>query len=277
MKTVQNQTFSPALPCGFTVSRIEDIRTKGYFDPYNIDDSRNLTVDMDTALSGASFLQDCHGNPVTVTGPDGTSSQRILYPDSDCCAESSGGTQVFGTQNVMIRGNILVYVDLILCDNCNRETKFTVCAEVPVATEARPMCLTNFFEICIPASTEHAFLPRFTELSSISSDARLATNNCGRDINVNSNGEVSANLILSICVTAEKTVVAPVQMCVLSTGIVDVPAQINSGCSGFPSMFANNTAKVTSNGTCKSVHEKENHCGCDSIFDKDTDCGCKTR
>lgn len=274
MKTVQNQTFSPAIPCGYTVSRICDIRTKGYFDPCNINDSRNLTVDMDTTLSGAAFLQDCHGNSVTVTGPDGTPSQKILYPDSDCCAEEGAGTQVFGTQNVIIRGNILVYVDLILCDNCNRETKFTVCAEVPVATEARPMCLTNFFEICIPASTEHAFLPRFTELSSISSDARLATNHCGRDINVNSSGEVCANLIISVCVTAEKTVVAPVQMCVLSTGIVDVPAQTSTGCNGFPSMFGTNTAASGGGGSCRTIHEREHDCGCEPLFDRNTDCGC---
>lgn len=263
MKTIQNQTFSPAIPCGFTVSRVADIRTRSFFNPCNADDSRNLTVELDTNLSGATFVQDCHGNPITVVGPDGLSSQKILYPDVNCCDDDCMGTSVFGTQNVIISGDIQVFVDLILCDNCNRETKFTVCATVNVASESRPMCLTNFFEICMPASTEHAFLPRFTELSSVSSNVRLATNNCGRDITIDSNGELRANLILSICINAEKSVVAPAQISVLSTGMAEVPAQTNSGCNGFPTTFASGiTAADTSE-----------RCGCNDTYDYDNDCG----
>lgn len=285
MKTIQHQTFSPAIPCGYTVSRIADIRTRAFFNPCNIDDPRNLRAEMDTTLSGATFVQDCHGNPVTVIGPDGLTSQKILYPDNTCCDEDCMGTPVFGTQNVKISGNIIVYIDLILCNNCNHETRFTVCAEIPVATESRPMCLTNFFEICIPASTEHAFLPRFTELNSISSEVRLATNNCGRDLTINSNGELSGNLIVSVCVNAEKTVVAPVQMCVLSTGMADVPAQTNSGCNGFPAMFASGITTADTEEGCgcgdhrhNRTFDRDNDCGCNDghHHDRHDDCGCGT-
>jgi hypothetical protein len=298
MKTVQNQTFTPAIPCGFTISRIVDIRTKSFFNPCNIEDPRNLTVDMDTTLSGASFLQDCHGHPVEVIGPDGTYSQKILYADSGCRRENTG-VPVFGTQNVSISGNIMVYIDLILCDNCNHETKFTVCAEVPVATRAKPMNLTNFFEICMPANTDAAFLPRFTELTSCGSEARLATNNCGCDLNLTSDGELCVNLIVALCVTAEKKVVAPVQMCVLSTGLADVPSQTNSICTGFPSMFAGNFGGRDSddngNNDCgcftpyyrrhdecgcnESSHNRHNHdCGCEPVppHHHNNDCGCET-
>ncbi len=282
MRTIQNQTFSPAIPCGYTVSKVADIRTKAFFNPCNIDDTRNLNAEMETTLSGATFVQDCHGKPVKVIGPDGSFSQRILYPDDNCCDADCMGTPVFGTQTVMISGNVIVYVDLILCNNCNHETRFTVCAEIPIATESRPMCLTNFFEICIPASTDHAFLPRFTELSSISCEARLATNNCGRDLTINGDGELSGNLIVSICVNAEKTVVAPVQMCVLSTGIADVPSQTNTGCSGFPSMFAGGitSADTRENCGCDDDHERHstfnrrNNCGCDTGLDRSADGGC---
>lgn len=288
MKTIQNQTFTPCIPCGFTVSRVADIRTKSFFNPCNVDDPRNLTVDMDTTISGATFVQDCHGNPVTVIGPDGKCSQKILFPDTNCCDEDCMGTSVFGTQNVTITGNILVFVDLIVCDNCNRESRLTVCADVAIATESRPMCLTNFFEICMPASTEHAFLPRFTELSSISSEARLATNNCGRDISINSKGELCANLIISICVNAEKTVVAPAQVCVLSTGMADVPSQTNKGCNGFPSMFAGGITAADTEERCGCDDDRDrdrdrrrrSDCECEPcsdhsmIFDNSADCGC---
>lgn len=268
MKTVQNQTFSPAIPCGFTISRIADIRTKSFFNPCNIEDPRNLTVDMDTTLSGASFLQDCHGHPVEVIGPDGTYSQKILYADNGCCRDHTG-VPVFGTQNVSISGNIMVYIDLILCDNCNHETKYTVCAEVPVATKAKPMNLTNFFEICIPANTDAAFLPRFTELTCCGSEARLATNNCGCDLNLTSEGELCVNLIVALCVTAEKKVVAPVQMCVLSTGLADVPSQTNSVCSSFPSMFAGNF------GGRDRDDDGNNDCGCFTpYYRRHDECGC---
>ena len=280
MKTVQNQTFTPAIPCGYTISRICDIRTRSFFNPANIDDPRNLTVEMETTLSGASFLQDCHGHPVEVIGPDGTYSQKILYADN-CGCDEGRGVPVFGTQNVSISGNITVYIDLMLCDHCNHETKFTVCAEVPVATKAKPMTLTNFFEICMPSNTDTAFLPRFTELTSCGSEARLATNNCGCDLNMTADGELCVNLIVALCVTAEKKVVAPVQMCVLSTGLADVPSQTNTVCSGFPSMFAGNfgdSGSGTSGDSCgcgTPYTTTRNSCG-NSPVHHHNDCGCGT-
>ena len=291
MRTIHNQTFSPEIPCGFTVSRIADIRARAFFNPCNAEDSRNLTVDMDTVLSGASFVQDCHGNPVEVVGPDGTFSQKILYSNNDRCDDECMGTQVFGTQNVSISGNVQVFIDLILCDHCNHETCFTVCAEVPIATAARPMTLTNFFEICMPASTDHAFLPRFTELTSVACEARLATNNCGRDLNINSDGQLSGNLLIALCVTAEKKVVAPVQMCVLSTGMAEVPTQNNSICSGFPTMFANGITRADTRAGCgcgcdddnrrggrNRGRDRDNDCGCssDNDCDRNNDCGCSS-
>lgn len=267
MRTVHNQTFTPAIPCGFTVSRVCDIRAKSFFNPCNVNDPRNLTVDIDTSLSGATFLQDCHGNPIEVSGPDGACSQKILFADNNCCEEDCKGTPIFGTQNVSIHGNVQVFVDLILCNNCNHETKFTVCAEVPIATASNPLVLTNFFEVCMPASIDHAFLPRFTELNAISCEARLATNNCGRDLTLNSNGELCGNLIVALCVSAEKKVIAPVQICVLSTGMADVPTQNNSICSGFPTMFANGITAA----------DTEANCGCDDDDDDDDNCGCNGR
>lgn len=281
MKTVQSQKFSPRIPRGYSICKVADIRTEAFFDPCNTGDPENLNVEMDTTLSGATFLKDCHGNCVTAVGPDGFSSQKILYPDSGCCDDESMGTPVFGTQNVVITGCIKIYIDLILRDSCGCESKFTVSAKVSIATSKRPMCLTNFFEICIPSSTEQAFLPRFTELSNIGSEARLATNSCGRDITVGQNGEISANLIISICVNAEKTVIAPVQMCVLSTGMAEVPSHTGtSGCNGFPAMFAGNMTSGDDRGDgcgcgCDNDNDdNDNDCGCGCDDDYNSGCGC---
>ncbi|MFR2966388.1 MAG: hypothetical protein ACLTK0_08365 [Anaerovoracaceae bacterium] len=60
------------------------------------------------------------------------------------------------------------------------------------------------FEICMPSALDTAFLPRFTEFCNSACEARLATNNCGRDLTVDNNGCVSGNLIIAICVTCEK-------------------------------------------------------------------------
>lgn len=281
MRSVQNQTFTPAVPCGYTISRVCDIRAKAFFNPANINDPRNLTVDIDTSLSGASFLEDCHGDPVTVNGPDGMCSQKILFAENCGCDDEGRGTQIFGTQNVRISGSVQVFIDMILCNNCHHETKFTVCADVPVATASNPLMLTNFFEICMPSSTDHAFLPRFSELTAVKPEVRLATNNCGRDFNIDSEGRLTGNLIVALCISAEKKVTAPVQICVLSTGMADVPSQRNSVCSGFPAMAAGPiTADNGSDCGCGSNHpgwHTHDGCGCNndnSSWNIHDHCGC---
>ena len=111
---------------------------------------------------------------------------------------------IFGTQNVRMWGNIIVYLDLCICDSCGRESSMTCCAEVNIASPSHPLVLTNFFELCMPSTGNSAFLPRLTELCNSGFTCRLATNNAGRDLCVSPNGEISANLIVGICVTMEK-------------------------------------------------------------------------
>ena len=67
MKTVQGQMFSPNIPCGSTISRVVDIRCKRFFNPCNVDDPRNLNLDVNTDVykrqvipySSASFSTAC--------------------------------------------------------------------------------------------------------------------------------------------------------------------------------------------------------------------------
>ena len=86
MKTVQCLKFTPAIPPGCSVSRIIDIRCKKVFDPSQASSSDNLTLDMETGISGAYFVNECNSVVETV-GPDGVPSEKILFADtSDCDA-----------------------------------------------------------------------------------------------------------------------------------------------------------------------------------------------
>lgn len=250
MKTVQHQRFTPDIPPGHTVVRVIDIRCKRFFNPCNVDDPRNLTLDIDTSISGATFLRNAKGDEIKVVGPDGTLSEKILFAETRECDEKCMGTPVFGTQNVSITGNVIVHIDLLLCDRCNNERVFTVCAEVNIARAEHPLVLTNFFEICMPSTIDTAFLPRFTEFSNVACETRLATNNCGRDLTVTPDGEIFGNLIIALCVSCEKKIVVPVQLCALSTGFAEIPTQTNPVCTTFPTLFPNRISEHDTEENC---------------------------
>ncbi|MBN7772384.1 hypothetical protein [Clostridium aminobutyricum] len=262
MKTVQNQRFTPNIPRNHRVKRVIDIRCKRFFNPANIDDPRNLKLELNTSISGATFLQNAQGQPIQVVGPDGTFSEKILFADTTDCDDQCMGTPIFGTQNISVTGNVQVFVDLLLCDRNNNEVVFTVCTDVNVATATQPLVLTNFFEICMPSTIDTAFLPRFTEFCNTACETRLATNNMGRDLSISQNGEVSANLIIAICITCEKKIVVPVQLCVLSTGFAQISPQVNAICTTFPTLFPQQIKESDTLENCGEVSPEEDEVEC---------------
>ena len=114
----------------------------------------------------------------------------------------------------------------------------------------------------MPSVIDTAFLPRFTEFCNSACEARLATNNYGRDLCIGPDGTVSGNLIIAICVTCEKKIVVPVQICVLSTGFVQVSAQQNPVCTTFPTLFPNQIKPSDTMENCGVVagDRDENQC-----------------
>lgn len=242
LKTVSAQKFSPAIPNGFRLIGVSGISCRKFFNPANINDSANLTLKCNTTVSGASFVCD-QGGEAKVVGPDGTLSERILYADTSECDEEGKGTPIFGTQKVNISGQVVVTLNLILMDNFGREVTFPVSANVSIATAASPLVLTSFFEMCMPSVHQTAILPRFTELCNVSCETRLATNSYCRDLTINSGGEVCGNLIIALCVNCEKKIIVPVQLCVLSTGFVEVSPDTSQICSSFPQLFPNQLQK----------------------------------
>lgn len=278
MKTVQNLKFTPAIPSGCTVSKIIDIRCKKVFDPAQAKSHDNLTLDMETGISGAYFVNDCNSVVETI-GPDGIPSEKILFADTSECDSTGCGTPIFGTQNAKVWGNIVVYIDLCVCDSCGRESTMTICAEVNIAKPSCPLVLTNFFELCMPSTTNAAFMPRLTELANAGFTCRLATNNASRDLCMGSNGEITANLILTICLTVEKKITVPVQLCVLSTGFTEAPLQENvSGVVTCPGLFPERNDSGSDPGTYQSESSAciTNPCcdPCGTSVSGDSDCGC---
>ena len=267
LRTIQEQIFTPAIPSGFRIIGISGIKCRKFFNPVNINDPANLKVTADTCISGASFVKNGSGD-VTVIGPDGTMSEKILYADTSVCDAEGNGTPVFGTQNVSITGSLTVTLNLILMDNCGREICYPVTANVNVASSQNPIVLTGFFEMCMPSVYNTAFLPRFTELCNLACETRLATNNCVRDLNLNANNEVTANLIISLCVACEKKIIVPVELAVLSTGFIEL-SEVSSiqACNTIPQF---NPDPVTANGS--DSYGTGTGCGCGTTFDP---CGCK--
>lgn len=273
MKTVQNQSFTPKVPQGHRVKRVVDIRCRRSFNPCNTDDPSNLKLDVNTSISGATFLKNVNDDYLAVVGADGTFSERILYAETSDCDDQCKGTPIFGTQNIAITGNVIIELDLLLCDSCNNDSIFTVCANVNIAESNQPLVLTNFFEICMPSTVDSAFLPRFTEFCNSACEARLATNNCGRDLSIDNDGSIVGNLIIAICVTCEKKIVVPVQLCVLSTGYAKAPIQQNTICTTFPSLFPNPIrAEDTENNCCDVDDNNDDECDCNNFSPDNNQC-----
>lgn len=238
LATINNVRFTPNLPVGARIVAIRAIRCRRFFNPANAKDPRNLVIDPDTILSGGEFIRNEKGDFVEVVGPDGLSTERLIFADTSECDRRERGTPVFGTQRITIRGNVVVEIDLVILDNRDRRVNFTISANVPVAPPNAPIVLTNFFELCIPSVLNSAFFPRFAEFCNILCETRLGTNSLTRDIEVNpETGEVRIDLIIALCITCEKKIIVPVQLCVLSTGFPELSPVVSPICTTFPTLF----------------------------------------
>lgn len=238
LSTLNNVRFTPNLPVGSRVVAIRAIRCRKFFNPGNIKDPRNLRVEPETILSGGEFVKNEKCEDVEVVGPDGLHSEKLIYADTSECDTIERGTPVFGTQKVLITGNVIIEIDLVIRDNRDRRVNVTISANVPVAPPKAPILLTNFFELCIPSVQGSAFFPRFAEFCNVLCETRLGTNSIPRDIEVcPETGEVRIDLIIALCITCEKKIIVPVQLCVLSTGFPELSPVISPICTTFPTLF----------------------------------------
>lgn len=251
LRTVTNQPFTPSLGQNARIIRILDIRCRKFFNPENALDPRNLVVDPETVLSGGDFVKDGKGCPITVVGPDGMKTEKVIFANTTECEEVGKGTPVFGTQTVRISGNVVVEIDALVQDSRCRKSKVTLTSTVPIAPASNPIVMTNFFELCIPSVFDSAFFPRFAEFCNINCETRLATNSITRDIVIDpTTGAVRISLIIAVCITCEKKVIVPVQLCVLSTGFPVLSPEVSPICSTFPTLFPKQIDENSNNDPC---------------------------
>lgn len=238
LRTITNQKFTPSLGRNAKIVKVNDIRCRRFFNPKNLYDKNNLAVTPKTVISGGDFIEDGAGNPVKVIGPDGLASEKLIFANTQECDAEGKGTPIFGTQTVSISGNVVVEIDVIYVDCRGRRTPITLSATIPIAPSISPIVLTSFFELCIPSVFDTAFFPRFAEFCNMNCETRLATNSINRDLIVDPiTGEVRVNLLIALCITCEKKVIVPVQLCVLSTGFPELSPEISPICTTFPTLF----------------------------------------
>ncbi len=233
--------FAPRLPAGSTIVGINFINVTKFFDPTNSASPDNFRIKPETTLQGAQFVQ-CGGQDEKVVGPDGKFSEKIIYIDTSCCDAMGRGTPVFGSQNVTIQGLVRIDMEVRYLDegsggSCPATQVLTAFFPITAPGNGGDLVLTNFFELCIPSVYDGAFLPRFTEICNALFTGRLMTNNLTRDVFISDNGTVRANILISICVSCEKKVVMPAQLCVLSTGFTELSPDTGAICPTFPSLF----------------------------------------
>lgn len=279
-----NIKLYPTLAPGTRIVEVLDIRCRKYFDPKNTTCNKNLTINPTTQLQGASFIEDNNKCEVTAVGPDGFNSQRLIYVDTEDCDEKCKGTPIYGTQNIHVSGNVRIEIDVMVRENCGKRCKVTLKGLVPVASGGNQLNLTNFFELCVPSTNSGAFFPRFTEFCNIKCQPRLATNNISRDFTICKDGIVRVNIMVALCVSCEKKIIVPVQLCVLSTGFTKLSPETSSVCSSYPSLFPNqidkdsvkecldNKGDKDSNKPCKPKRpSNDNSCRGLSLSDDETD------
>lgn len=238
LSNLNNIRFTPNLPQDSTIIGIRNIKCRRFFNPSNIKDPRNFTLDPETELSGGSFIKEENGDYVEVIGPDGLPTQRLIYADTSDCDSKNKGTPVFGTQKISLRGNVIVEIEFLILDSNNKRRRFTATANIPITPPTQPIILTNFFELCIPSVHNSAFFPRFTEFCNILCETRLATNSIERDITFcPETGQIRMDLVIAFCIACEKKIILPVQLCVLSTGFPELSPEVSPICTTFPTLF----------------------------------------
>lgn len=84
-------------------------------------------------------------------------------------------------------------------------------------------------------------------------------------------------LLSLLCVTCEKKIVVPVQMCVLSTGFLQLDPQVSAICTSFPSLFPNQIRPNDTAQNCGLVDEEVDEmpdCDCYEEPMHSNDCTC---
>lgn len=165
----------------------------------------------------------------TPTGPGGVDQIDLSFIDTSECDALGKGTPIIIEQELDVSGTVAIRIsgNVLFADGTIRT--FNTVLNVLLT----PQTITGFAQLCIP-STSAALKPSLAEFCAALCDFILpAGPNSLTILNPTTIQVVGA---LAICITCEKKVKVPVQLCVLSTGFCKPPEQ-GGICVEFPKLF----------------------------------------
>ncbi|MCT4565443.1 MAG: hypothetical protein N4A68_14165 [Maledivibacter sp.] len=170
-------------------------------------------------------------DPTFVPGPAGRQINLACIDTSECDAKGKG-TPIVVDQRIRVTGEVEVKISGTVLTTSGDRKRFSVSTTISDST-FDPISLRKFARLCIP-STAAAMKPSLAVFCGVLCDLILPF---GLDsLEVQGRKLVITGPILVFCITCEKKVKVPVQLCVLSTGFCDYEEQ-GGLCVEFPKLF----------------------------------------
>ncbi|RKD27577.1 hypothetical protein SAMN02745883_00514 [Caminicella sporogenes DSM 14501] len=200
---------------------------------------KSVTVTCTTKPKGDSsgttitiLTNSINGMPVptpTPTGPGGVEQIPLDFIDTSECDALDRGTPIILDETLIITGEVLITITLTLIRPNGKELVITESVAVTIDDIEK----RKFAKLCMP-STCAAMKPSLAEFCGILCDFILPLGL--NSITIDEQGNITVNGIVVLCVTCEKKVKVPVQLCVLSTGFCEYPEQ-GGLCVEYPNLF----------------------------------------
>ncbi len=167
----------------------------------------------------------------TPTGPGGIEQIDLSFIDTSECDALGKGTPIIIEQELDVSGTVSIRISGTVLYSNGTTQIFSNTLTIPLT----PQTITGFAQLCIP-STGAALKPSLAEFCAALCDFVLPAG--ANSLTIASPTEIQVNGALAICITCEKKVKVPVQLCVLSTGFCKPPEQ-GGLCIEFPKLFPN--------------------------------------
>lgn len=168
-------------------------------------------------------------DPTFIPGPGGINQINLACIDTSECDAEGKGTPLVVDQEIEIDGEVELKIKGTVLKTDGEEQTFCVTTTIDID----PILLRKFARLCMPSSAA-ANKPSLAVFCGVLCDLILPF---GLDsISVDGDTLVITGAILIFCLTCEKKVKVPVQLCVLSTGFCEYPEQ-GGLCVEFPKLF----------------------------------------
>ncbi|OPJ56518.1 hypothetical protein [Alkalithermobacter paradoxus] len=236
------------VPAGKTIAEFIEVKI-------NCISTKPITVEPITEYINSIAVGGCP----TVPGPGGIDQLRLDFIDTSACDALGKGTPITVVQELHFHGKIKCRISIKVKYTDGSKDVLTDHIEIDANRIPKEFLTAN---LCIP-STAAAMKPSLAEFCAVSCDfdviggingfsQECAPHRPRSEVNLQQEAEqiqysqkipqpqrtdITFNGILTLCITCEKKVKVPVQLCVLSTGFCDSGAIQPTACAEFPKLF----------------------------------------